>query len=134
MNARRWHRARYVVLLVIPIALAGCDVFGASERFFAEDQTYEHRFFETYEACLAAQPDPNFFINCSQWVDFYTDGRVELTLTDIINPGTYRIKGTTITLTMAPSPEVSEAVTFTLAEDEQSIVDEFGVVWTLKNE
>ena len=89
MNARRWHRARYVVLLVIPIALAGCDVFGTSEQFFAEDRTYEHRFFETDEACLAAQPDPNFFINCSQWVDFYTDGRVELTLTDIIEKGEF---------------------------------------------
>jgi hypothetical protein len=115
---------------LIVLALPGCGLVEAEVRHFDEERTYEHALFESPEACEAAQP-PDFFINCSQWMDFHPDGRVTVVLSDIINPGTYRIRDVRVTLTMEGSPELPNRIELLLSADESTLVEEAtGRVWT----
>lgn len=70
------------------------------------NKTYVYLFFSTEKECIENQPDPDFFINCHQQVDFYKNNVVEIILTDIIWRGTYRIEGNLVILNFDSSYEI----------------------------
>lgn len=107
---------------LLVLATSACGIFGPDMRFFDEDRTYAFDFFETHEDCLAAQP-PDFFFNCSQTIDFFVDGDVEMMVTDIINPGTYEIRGRRVTLKFGFTPELPSTIDFELSRDEQILTE-----------
>ncbi len=112
---------------VIALGLAGCD--GDEEaRLFDEYRLYRHDLFATPEECEAAQP-PDFFVNCSQDAAFFTDGTVELMVTDIINGGTYGIVDGVVRLEFDAS-EVGRSWEFEMADD-STLIDEYGNEWRL---
>lgn len=71
-----------------------------------ENRSYVFLFFDTEKECHDNQPEPDFFINCHQQVDFYEDKIAEIMLTDIIWRATYKIEDTHVFLTMEPNHEV----------------------------
>ena len=70
------------------------------------NKTYVYLLFSTEKECIENQPDPDFFINCHQQVDFYKNNIVEIMLTDIIWRGTYRIEGNNVILSFESSYEI----------------------------
>lgn len=123
-------RPRTALAPLVVLALPGCGLIESEVRHFDEERIYEHPLFESPEACEAAQP-PGFFINCSQWMEFDPDGRVRVVLTDIINPGTYRIQNRHVILSMESSPELPERLELLLSADGSTLVEEgTGRVWT----
>lgn len=119
-----------VVLLV-----GGCEIFSPGRAHFPELRYYTHDFFESYEACEAAQVNPDFWINCSQTAVFCPSGRVEFMLTDIVHRGTYKVEGRRLTLRFQDNPEVESRVVFSVSADEQSLVHHAsGTRWNRKPE
>jgi hypothetical protein len=114
-------------------ATASCGLFtGPDSRTFPVPRTYAFDFFETREECLAHQP-PDFFINCSQIIDFFPDGRVEMMVTDIINPGSYEIRGQRVTLRFEGTPELPPKLELDLSADERTLTEvSSGKVWVLR--
>ena len=111
-------------------ALAGCE--DDEPRRFDEFRAYEHALFETPEECQAAQP-PDFFVNCTQGVGFYTDGSVQLVVTDIQNHGTYEIAGDRVVLMFDPAhSEVGARFRFEMVDD-STLIDEDGNEWKLEH-
>lgn len=87
---------------------------GCSHEFNSEndnrlrDKSFVHLFFETEEECLAAQPEPDFFINCHQQIDFMKNNEVNLMLSDIIWQGTYQVDKNVVWLHFEDNYEVPE--------------------------
>lgn len=79
---------------------------------------------------MDAQPEPDFFQNCHQQVDFYNNNRVEIMLTDIYYQGTYRIQGDTVLLLFEPSTEIPDGMMiFEIVSPTRLIYSENGTVW-----
>lgn len=55
---------------------------------------------------MDAQPEPDFFHNCHQQIDFIKDRKVRIMLTDILWDGTYKIQGDLLILTFEPNFEI----------------------------
>lgn len=76
------------------------------------------------------QPEPDFFINCHQQVDFYKDNIVDIMLTDIIWRGTYRIEGNIVILSFEPSYEIPDGeIIFEIINPAKLLHTEHGTVW-----
>lgn len=100
-----------LLLFVLLLGMSSCNrtqAPGKERRFM--NTTYVHLFFETEEECLAAQPDPDFFINCHQQVDFLEDNEVQLMLTDIIWTGEYHVVRNMLILEFEPNFEIPNGV------------------------
>jgi hypothetical protein len=112
---------------------AGCDALVPGGGRFDETRLYTFDFFESYEACEAAQPDPNFWINCSQMVTFCPGGQAEVMVTDIVHLGTYRLANRTLRITLPENPELNRVMRFRLSGDGEEITEEdSGVVFRRK--
>lgn len=81
--------------------------YSAKEEMLV-NTTYVHLFFSTEKECLAAQPEPGYFHNCHQQVDFYPDNYVEIMLSDIIWRGEYQTEKNTVILTFEPNYEIPD--------------------------
>lgn len=128
-------RASFVVVLLLPLSLAGCDLVSLPgwSRAFSEHRLYTYDFFASFGECLEAQPSPDFWINCSQTANFCPNGRVELMVTDILHAGTCAVDGRSVTLTFRENPEVGRRVRFVLSPDGESITERgSGSVWKRK--
>ncbi len=55
---------------------------------------------------MESQPDPDFFENCHQQLDFYKNNEVDIMLSDILWRGKYKIIGSTVVLTFEPNHEI----------------------------
>lgn len=78
-----------------------------------QNKTFVHLFFETEQECLEAQPEPDFFYNCHQQVNFLKDNQVELMLSDIIWLGEYHIERNLLILEFEPNFEIPDGtITF----------------------
>lgn len=75
-----------------------------------KNKSFVYLFFSTEEECRENQPDPDFFLNCHQQVDFYKNNVVEIMLTDIIYRGTYDVIGNVVILTFEPTGEIPEGI------------------------
>jgi hypothetical protein len=77
------------------VALAG----GGTGRSFETNRSYRRDLFATSADCTRARRAGT--LNCSNWVDFGDDGRVNLVLADTVNDGSYEIEGDKIHLHFA---------------------------------
>ena len=94
------------------------------------NKTYVYLFFKTEQECMENQPEPDFFINCHQQVDFYKDNIVDIMLTDIIWRGTYRIEGNIVILSFEPSYEIPDGeIIFEIINPAKLLHTEHGTVW-----
>ena len=96
--------------LLVTIAGACSKIPPPVKNHILKNQTYVYLFFETEEECLENQPDPDFFINCFQQVDFLENNEVRLILTDIIHNGIYKVESNNIIITLEPNYEVPNGV------------------------
>ena len=100
-------KPRIPVFLLILMLIPACAQVGTSAREnMFQNKTFVHLYFETEEECLAAQPEPDFFHNCHQQIDFMKDKKVRIMLTDILWDGTYKTQGNLIILTFEPNFEI----------------------------
>jgi len=94
------------------------------------NKSFVYLYFPTLKDCMAAQPDPDFFINCHQQVDFYPNERVEIMLSDIYYQGTYKIMGNLVVLTFEPGPEIPDGeIVFQMLNPAKLLHLEYGKVW-----
>ncbi len=100
-------KAKSVFFLLILIVISACSKVAITgrENIF-KNKTFVHLYFETEEECIASQPEPDFFYNCHQQLDFLKDKKVQIMLTDIIWIGDYKLEGDTIILTFEPNNEI----------------------------
>lgn len=76
------------------------------KQIILENQIFVHLFFDSEEECIAAQPEPDFWINCHQELDFIEDNKVIVMLTDILWNGTYSIEKDLLILNLEPNYEI----------------------------
>ncbi len=93
-------------LLFLFISCSKSENPGNSKRF--QGTTFIHLLFPTEEDCMAAQPDPDFFLNCHQQLDFINNNEVQIMLTDIVWRGTYTIEGDQIIMHFEHAYEIPE--------------------------
>jgi len=100
-------KPKSVISLLILIVISACSQVAITgrENIF-KNKTFVHLYFETEEECIASQPEPDFFYNCHQQLDFLKDNKVQLMLTDILWIGEYKLEGDTIILTFEANNEV----------------------------
>lgn len=96
-----------ILLLLVIVCLYSCSpqTLNGKESLL-KDTSYVYLYHETEKECLDSQPDPDFFMNCHQQVDFYKDNRVEIMLSDIYWRGKYKMEGTTVVLKFEPNHEI----------------------------
>ena len=120
--------------ILLGTVLAGCDSGGPLDepRVYAFDlvEAQTGTPAPTTEACAAAQPDPDSYVNCWQTLLLCPDGRAEFVLTDIINGGTYRAGGRTVDVTFEDPGDAGDRARFVLSADGQAAVFEAtGETW-----
>ena len=128
-------RASVLVLLAV---LAACDEPGpfADVRIYAFDlvgaQTGRPAL--TSADCAAAQPDPEFYVNCWQTLVLCPSGDAELMLSDVVEGAQYTVDGTTLSV----EPGRGAPVRFLLSPDgrtaERVGTGERWARWSLRDE
>ncbi len=94
------------------------------------NKSFVYLYYPTWQECLDAQPDPDFFINCHQQVDFYPGKIVDIMLTDIYYRGSYSIMGNYVVLTFEPGPEIPDGeIIFQMLNPAKLLHLENGRVW-----
>lgn len=79
---------------------------------------------------MDSQPEPDFFENCHQQVDFYKDNKVEIMLTDIYWRGTYSLQGNLVILKFDPNYEIPDGeIIFEIINPAKILNSENGTVW-----
>lgn len=95
-----------------------------------KNKSFVHLYFQTLEECIEAQPEPDFFMNCHQQVDFYAGKKVEIMLSDIYYRGTYKITGNLVVLTFEPNHEIPDGeIVFQLLNPAKLLLLDEGTVW-----
>lgn len=90
---------KYLILTFLGLVLLSCsDDDDDLNRHDFVGKTFDHLFFETEQECLDAQPDPDFFMNCHQQLDFLDEEKAEIMLSDIIYSTTYSVDNNRITV------------------------------------
>jgi hypothetical protein len=126
-------RAQLALASALLLVSSGCDSIGPDTRTFPEPRLYTHDFFDSIEECTAAQPDPDFWINCAQTLSLCPSGRAEYMVTDIIHLGTYRIEEGSLVLSLPSDPELPSRVRFRISADESQLTElASGTIWTQK--
>lgn len=100
-------RITYVTLLLVLTSLTSCSPRDISAKEdMLKNKTFVHLYFPSEKECIDSQPEPDFFYNCHQQVDFYKNNLVELMLTDIIWKGTYKTENNFVILNFEPNHEI----------------------------
>ena len=95
------------IFILILILITACSRVGTNSReSMFQNKTFVHLYFETEQECIDAQPEPDFFYNCHQQVDFMKNKKVRIMLTDILWDGTYKVQGDLLILTFEPNFEI----------------------------
>lgn len=119
------------IFLLILMLITACSPVGTSARQnMLQNKSFAHLYFETEEECLAAQPEPDFFQNCHQQIDFMKDKKVRIMLTDILWDGTYKTQGNLITLTFEPNFEIPTGeILFEIVNPSRLIKTDDNTIW-----
>lgn len=123
------------ILLLILMLITACSQVGstAKESMF-QNKSFVHLFFETEQECLDAQPDPDFFYNCHQQVDFLKDRKVRIMLTDILWDGTYKLQGDLLILEVEPNFEIPKGkIVFEVINPTRLIKTDDNTLWKKLN-
>ncbi|MFO7719690.1 MAG: hypothetical protein R6W85_04530, partial [Gillisia sp.] len=95
------------VFLLILMLIPACSQVGTSAREnMFQNKSFVHLYFETEKECMDAQPEPDFFYNCHQQIDFMKNKKVRIMLTDILWDGTYQVQGDLLILKFTPNFEI----------------------------
>lgn len=98
-----------ITMLFIIVTLTSCFQEKISGRDnMLKNKSFVHLFFESEKECMDAQPDPDFFHNCHQQLDFYENNEVDIMLSDIIWRGNYSVRGNQVILTFEPNHEIPD--------------------------
>ena len=92
-------------------------------------ETFNHLFFETEQECLDAQPDPDFFINCFQSLEFLDENTAEIVLSDIINRTAYSLNGNRIRIFSSEATEFSTDINFLIVDENTLRNVTNGTIW-----
>ena len=124
------------VILIILMLITACSQVGSSAReSMFQNKSFVHLYFETEKECMDAQPDPDYFQNCHQQIDFMKDRKVRIMLTDILWDGTYKIQGDLLILTFEPNFEIpSGETTFEIINPTRLIKTDDNTLWKKMNE
>lgn len=128
-------KPRGVFFLLILIVFSACSQVGITgrENIF-KNKTFVHLYFETEEDCLEAQPEPDFFYNCHQQLDFLKDKKVQIMLSDILWIGEYKLEGDTIILTFEPNFEIpSGEIIFEIGSPTTLLKSDDQTIWKKMN-
>ncbi|QED37034.1 hypothetical protein FK178_04615 [Antarcticibacterium arcticum] len=122
---------RKIYMVIAVLLLGACTPVPPPFREnILANKTYVYLFFSTEKECMENQPDPDFFINCHQQVDFYKNNIVEIMLTDIIWRGTYKIEGNIVILSFESSYEIPDGeIIFEIINPAKLLLTENGTVW-----
>lgn len=119
-----------LIILTTIIIFSNCSNDDEQSKFVG--QLYAHKYFETYQDCLDAQPDPNFFINCSQNLNFIDNTQVEIIITDIKYTVNYEIKNNEIILFPGERTyEIGDGLTFEIIDDKTLKSIDYNSIWEL---
>lgn len=122
-------------LLLLLLCLTSCSgEDDSTHENFLQDQTYVHLFFQSEKECIDGQPEPDFFYNCHQQVNFLQNNTVEIILTDIIWRGRYEIKMNTIILYFEPNFEIPDGeIKFEILHSTKLLNLDHSTVWKKVN-
>ena len=98
---------------VLLLLTASCsqEANPGKENMF-KNKTFVHLYFDSEEECMEAQPDPDFWINCHQELNFHDEKEVTIMLTDMLWDGTYEVKADLLILKFGPNPEIPSGEIF----------------------
>jgi len=66
------------------LVLVSCSPGGLPAKDnMLKNKSFVHLYYPSEKECMDSQPNPDFFQNCHQQVDFYKNNRVEIMFTDI---------------------------------------------------
>lgn len=121
--------------LLILLLFSACTQNGTSARESTfQNKSFVHLYFETEQECLDAQPEPDFFQNCHQQVDFMEDRKVRIMLTDILWDGIYEVQRDLIILTFDPNFEIpSGEIIFEITNPNRLIKTDDNTLWEKMN-
>lgn len=126
-------RPKTQIFLLVLMLITACSQVGPRENML-QNKTFVHLYFETEEECMAAQPEPDFFYNCHQQVDFMKNKKVRIMLTDILWDGVYKTKGNLIILTFEPNFEIPTGeILFEIISPNRLIKTDDNTVWKKMN-
>lgn len=93
------------------LVLVSCSPGGLpAKENMLKNKSFVHLYFQTEKECMDAQPEPDFFQNCHQQVEFFKNNRVEIMLSDIYYQGTYSIQGNNVVLLIESNVEIPDGV------------------------
>ncbi len=107
----------YILLLVLFLGCSSDSTFTDSDLI---GKTFDHLFFSTLKECRAAQPDPNFFINCHQELEILNQKELTIVLTDIVNQTEYQLRGNLLIIKASNTTEFANDLVFEIL-DEQTL-------------
>lgn len=128
-------KPKSTIFLLILIVFSACskNTITGRENIF-KNKTFVHLYFETEEECIASQPEPDFFYNCHQQLDFLEDKKVQIMLTDILWIGEYKLEGDTIILTFEPNYEIPNGeIIFEILNPTKLLKTEDHTIWKKMN-
>ncbi|MFO7719804.1 MAG: hypothetical protein R6W85_05110, partial [Gillisia sp.] len=84
--------------------------------------------------CMDAQPEPDFFYNCHQQIDFMKNKKVRIMLTDILWDGTYQVQGDLLILKFTPNFEIPTGeILFEIINPTRLIKTDTNTLWKKMN-
>ncbi|HZJ37339.1 MAG TPA: hypothetical protein VFD29_12030 [Gillisia sp.] len=115
--------------------VSACSQVGITGRENSfKNKTFVHPYFETEKECIASQPEPDFFYNCHQQLDFLKDKKVQIMLSDILWNGEYKLEGNTIILTFEPNSEIPDAeIIFEILNPSKLLKTDDQTIWKKMN-
>jgi hypothetical protein len=128
-------KPKSVFFILLLLVFTSCSQVGTSARDnIFKNKSFVHLYFETEKECLDAQPEPDFFINCHQQLDFMKDKKVRIMLTDILWDGTYKVQGKLIILKFEPNYEIPTGeITFEIINPIRLIKTDDNNLWKKMN-
>ena len=121
----------FITISCVILLLGSCSphAIPVKEKMLV-NKSFVYLYFQTQQECMDAQPDPDFFINCHQQVDFYKDNVADIMLSDIYHRGTYQIMGNIVVLSFEPGPEIPNGeIVFEMLNPAKLLNLEHGTVW-----
>lgn len=113
------------------LILVSCSPHGMpAKENMLKNKSFVNLYYPTLKECMDSQPEPGFFENCHQQVDFYKDNKVEVMLTDIYWRGTYSLQGNLVVLKFDPNYEIPDGeIIFEIINPAKILNSENGTVW-----
>lgn len=128
-------KPKSVIFLLVLVAITACSQVGTSAReTMFTNKSFVHLYFETEEECLASQPEPDFFYNCHQQLDFLKYKKVQIMLSDIIWIGEYKLEGARIILNFEPNNEIPDGeIIFEILNPTKLLKTDDQTIWKKMN-